>query len=155
MYLVTQLTKYYKVKLWRQQSVGGARNYVFSKWIYVTETLLSFPIGTLLCLSGYHSSIIKACESLKEGSLKRDNISVRLEYRVFSFFFFNFFLFFLKYFLLHIFLNYISSAIPKLPHTLPPTHISTHSHFLTLAFPCTGAYKVCASNGPLFPVMVD
>jgi hypothetical protein len=26
---------------------------------------------------------------------------------------------------------------------------------LVLAFPCTGAYKVCVSNGPLFPVMAD
>jgi hypothetical protein len=24
---------------------------------------------------------------------------------------------------------------------------------LALAFPCTGAYKVCVSNGPLFPVI--
>ena len=30
-----------------------------------------------------------------------------------------------------------------------------HSHFLALAFPCTGAYTVCVSNGPLFPVMAD
>jgi hypothetical protein len=26
---------------------------------------------------------------------------------------------------------------------------------LALAFPCTGAYKVCLSNEPLFPVMAD
>jgi hypothetical protein len=26
---------------------------------------------------------------------------------------------------------------------------------LALAFPCTGAYKVCNTKGPLFPVMVD
>jgi hypothetical protein len=40
---------------------------------------------------------------------------------------------------------------------IPPTHTSlpTHSHFLALAFPCTGAYTVCVSNGPLFPVMAD
>jgi hypothetical protein len=36
---------------------------------------------------------------------------------------------FLKIFLLHIFLNYISNAIPKVPHTLPPTSLPTHSHF--------------------------
>jgi hypothetical protein len=65
------------------------------------------------------------------------------------------YLFLFKYFLLHIFLNYISNAIPKVPHTLPPTPLPTHSHFLALAFPCTGAYKVCMSNGPLFPVMAD
>jgi hypothetical protein len=27
--------------------------------------------------------------------------------------------------------------------------------FLALAFSCTGAYKVCKSNGPLFAVMTD
>jgi hypothetical protein len=59
------------------------------------------------------------------------------------------------FFILRIFLNYISNAIPKVPHTLPPTSLPTHSHFLALAFPCTGAYKVCVSNGPLFPVMAD
>jgi hypothetical protein len=48
-----------------------------------------------------------------------------------------------KFFLLCIFLNYISNAIPKIPHTLSPTPIPTHSHFLALVFPCTGAYKVC------------
>jgi hypothetical protein len=31
----------------------------------------------------------------------------------------------------------------------------THSYFLALAFPCTEAYKVCKSNGPVFPVMAD
>jgi hypothetical protein len=36
-----------------------------------------------------------------------------------------------------------------------PPYPPSHSHFLALAFPCTGAYKVCKSNGPLFPVMAD
>jgi hypothetical protein len=26
---------------------------------------------------------------------------------------------------------------------------------LALEFPCTGAYKVCKSKGPLFPMMAD
>jgi hypothetical protein len=52
-------------------------------------------------------------------------------------------------FLLGVFLLYISNAIPKVPHTLPPTPLPTHSHFLALAFPCIGAYTVCKSNGPL------
>jgi hypothetical protein len=56
-------------------------------------------------------------------------------------------------FLLGIFLIYISNAIPKVPHTFPSTPLPTHSPFLALAFHCTGAYKVCVSNGPLFPVM--
>jgi hypothetical protein len=41
------------------------------------------------------------------------------------------------------------------PYHPPPTPLPTHSHFLALAFSCTGAYKVCMSNGPLFPVMAD
>jgi hypothetical protein len=49
--------------------------------------------------------------------------------------------FFFLYFLLGIFLIYISNAIPKVPHILPPTPLPTHSHFLALVFPCTGAYK--------------
>jgi hypothetical protein len=44
---------------------------------------------------------------------------------------------------------------PKSPSYPSPTPLPTHSHFLALAFPCTGAYKVCKSNGPLFPVMAD
>jgi hypothetical protein len=42
------------------------------------------------------------------------------------------------------------SPIPSPP--LPYPHIPI---FLALAFPCTGAYTVCVSNGPLFPVMAD
>jgi hypothetical protein len=43
---------------------------------------------------------------------------------------------------------------PKSPPYPPsPTSLPTHSHFLALAFPCTGAYKVCVSNGPLFEVL--
>jgi hypothetical protein len=69
------------------------------------------------------------------------------------FLFFNIFLFI--YFLLGIFLVYIFNAIPKVPHTHPPNPLPTYSPFLALGFPCTGAYKVCKSNGPLFAVMAD
>jgi hypothetical protein len=41
------------------------------------------------------------------------------------------------------------------PYPPTPTPLPTHSPFLALAFPCSGAYKVCVSNGPLFPVMAD
>jgi hypothetical protein len=52
-----------------------------------------------------------------------------------------FLLLFLNFFiLLDIFFIYISNAIPKVPYTLPPP--CSHSHFLALALPCTGAYKV-------------
>jgi hypothetical protein len=45
--------------------------------------------------------------------------------------FFSFFIsfFYLFFYLLRIFLNDISNAIPKVPHTLPPTSLHTHSHF--------------------------
>jgi hypothetical protein len=60
-----------------------------------------------------------------------------------------------SFFFLGIFLVYIFNAIPKVPHTHPPNPLPTHSPSLALAFPCTGAYKVCKSNGPLFAVMAD
>ena len=56
--------------------------------------------------------------------------------------------------LLDIFFIYISNAIPKVPYnSLCPAPLPTHSLFLVLAFLCTGAYKVCNTKGPLFPVM--
>ena len=55
-------------------------------------------------------------------------------------------------FLLDIFFIYISNTILKVPYTLPPPPPPqpTHSCFLALAFPCTGAYQVCNTKGPLF-----
>jgi hypothetical protein len=35
------------------------------------------------------------------------------------------------------------------PYPPPPTPLLNDSHFLALVFPCTGAYKLCLSNGPL------
>jgi hypothetical protein len=72
---------------------------------------------------------------------------------IYLFIYLSIYLFIYLFIKLGIFLIYISNAIPKVPHTLPSTPLPTHSHFLALAFPCTGAYKVCLSNGPLFPVM--
>ena len=39
------------------------------------------------------------------------------------------------------------SPIPS----LCPAPLPTQTHFLALAFFCTGAYKVCKTKGPLFP----
>jgi hypothetical protein len=39
--------------------------------------------------------------------------------------------------------------------SLRPAPLPTHFPFLALAFLCTGAYKVCNTQGPLFPVMTD
>ena len=55
-------------------------------------------------------------------------------------------------FLIRYFPHLHFQCYPKSP-PYPPTH--PYPHFLALAFPCTGAYKVCKSNGPLFPVMAD
>jgi hypothetical protein len=53
-----------------------------------------------------------------------------------------------SFLLLDIFFIYISNAIPKAPYTLPrPAPQPTHSHFLALAFPCTGAYDLPNTNG--------
>jgi hypothetical protein len=61
-------------------------------------------------------------------------------------------LFFLIRYLFHLHFQ----CYPKSPpHASPPTPPPTHSHFLALAFPHTEAYKVCTTNGPLFPVMAD
>jgi hypothetical protein len=59
----------------------------------------------------------------------------------------------LFFFLIRYFPHFHFHAIPKVPHTLPPTPLPTHSHFLALVFPCTEAYKVCTTNGSLFPLM--
>jgi hypothetical protein len=60
-------------------------------------------------------------------------------------------------FLVYIFFIYISNAILKVHYTLPPctNPLPPHSHFLAMAFPCTGAYQVCKTKGPLFPMMAN
>jgi hypothetical protein len=75
-------------------------------------------------------------------------------------FFIFFFIFFIYFFSFPFFIRYLAhlhfqryTKSPPYPPT--PTPLPTHSPFLALVFPCTGAYKVCVSNGPLFPVMAD
>ena len=57
---------------------------------------------------------------------------------------------------LHIFLSdifFITFQMLSRKSTIPspcPAPLPTHSHFLALAFPCTGAYKVCKTKGSLF-----
>ena len=63
------------------------------------------------------------------------------------------------FFLLFNIFYYIFSSITfpmlsqKSPICSPPLPYPPIPTFLALVFPCTGAYTVCASNGPLFPVM--
>ena len=64
---------------------------------------------------------------------------------------FSFFPIFIRY-LAHLHFQCYTKSPPYPP---TPTPLPTHSPFLALAFLCTGAYKVCKSNGPLFALMAD
>jgi hypothetical protein len=64
----------------------------------------------------------------------------------------NFFQFFIRYFLHLHFKCYPESPLYPPPR---PASLPTHSHFVALAFPCTGKYKVCKTKGPLFLIMVN
>jgi hypothetical protein len=75
--------------------------------------------------------------------------SVLMTFLSIFFFLFNFFL--IRY-LAHLHFQCYTKSPPYPP---TPTPLPAHSPFLALAFPCSGAYKVCVSNGPLFPVMAD
>jgi hypothetical protein len=57
---------------------------------------------------------------------------------------------FLKYFLLHIFLNYISNAIPKVPHTLPPLLYPPIPTFWPWRSPVLGHIKFACPMGLSF-----
>jgi hypothetical protein len=59
---------------------------------------------------------------------------------------FIFLSFFIRYFLYLHFKFYPESSLSPAP---APASLPTHSHFLALAFPCTGAYKVCKTKGPI------
>jgi hypothetical protein len=64
-------------------------------------------------------------------------------------------LFFLIYEIFSLFI-YISNAILKVAYTLPLPCSPTHPlPLLGPAFPCIGAYKVCKTKGPVFPMMAD
>jgi hypothetical protein len=85
------------------------------------------------------------------GQKEKESISMWTPEALFSFLF----SLFLKI-LFNIFFIYTSNVIPKAPYTHPhPAPLPTHPHFLALAFPCTKAYKVCKTKGPLFPMMAD
>jgi hypothetical protein len=61
-----------------------------------------------------------------------------------------FFPFFIRY-LAHLHFQCYTKSPPYPP---TPTPLPTHSPFLALAFPCTGAYKVCKPNGPRCSICV-
>jgi hypothetical protein len=70
-------------------------------------------------------------------------------------FYFVYVPFFYRTFFITYFPQLHFQCYPKSPPYPPPTFLTTHPILLALAFHCTGAYKVCVSNGPLFPVMAD
>jgi hypothetical protein len=61
------------------------------------------------------------------------------------------YIYIIRYFLYLHFKCYPESSL----YTPHPAPLSTHSHFLDLDFPCTGAYKVFKTKGPLFPMMAN
>jgi hypothetical protein len=67
-----------------------------------------------------------------------------------------YYILFFSNFLLGIYFIDISNAIPEVPYTLPPMlpYPPTPTSW-PWCFPCTGAYEVCKTKGPLFPVMAD
>jgi hypothetical protein len=72
------------------------------------------PKGSTIILS--EMDVASFLVSIQFHSLHGSLVDIQISFLTFLF---------LKYFLLHIFLNYISNAIPKVPHTLPP-HFPTH-----------------------------
>jgi hypothetical protein len=132
-----------------------------SQCLYLIQDLV---LKQCACLTSHHGTAIhllwyslSACFYIYDQDLY---ITARGEYNQYIlykiiFFYLYFSFFFIIIILLGIFFIYISNAIPKVSHTLSPTPLTTHSYFLALAFPCTEAYKVCKTNGPLFPLMAD
>jgi hypothetical protein len=110
-----------------------------------------FPIGSWpICLLDYVLCVTETFQ-FQKGPIYQFFFFYFLFFKYhpsFSFFFFPLFIRYLAH--LH-FQCYTKS--PPYPPT--PTPLPAHSPFLSLAFPCSGAYKVCVSNGPLFPVMAD
>ena len=61
-----------------------------------------------------------------------------------------------KYMFFQVFSSFTFQKLSqKSPIPCPPTPLPTHSHFLTLVFLCTRAYKVCQTKAPLFTMMTD
>jgi hypothetical protein len=130
--------------------------FFFSLWL--TYILLCM----LQCIFFIHSSMVSACtDSIRNLLWRVPQIkwmcitivcwdSLLQVYTwccnilIYLFILFFFFPFFIRY-LAHLHFQCYTKSPPY-----PPTHtpLPAHSPFLTLAFPCSGAYKVCVSNGP-------
>jgi hypothetical protein len=117
------------------------------KWLFHVNVLLE-KAGCGMCTEDLLLVSYSPSQLCKLFSVRVSQSCVKYTFRVF-FLFFWFLIFFITYFPQLHFQCYPKSPPyppPQLPY--PPIPI-----FLALAFPCTGAYKVCMSIGPLFPVM--
>jgi hypothetical protein len=102
-----------------------------------------FYLVIITCLPSTHENLM-LMSAVQHWLLKRKNIFIYFCPCILPFFP-NFLLYF---FHLHF------KCYPKSPLCPPPNPASlpTHSHFLALAFPCSGAYKVCRTKRPLLPM---
>jgi hypothetical protein len=120
-----------------------------SSFLLLLETGETFPISVV---KGCFSSVLREAQRLESCSISLLPGWAPLVHSTSQCeFFFFFFPFFIRY-LTHLHFQCYTKSPPYPP---TPTPLPTHSPFLALEFPCTGAYKVCKSNGPLFPVMAD
>jgi hypothetical protein len=75
-----------------------------------------------------------------------------MEIKIFLFIYLFIYLFLIRY-LFHLHFQCYSKSPPHPPpHPLPHPPTPT---FLALMFPCFEAYKICTTNGPIFPLMAD
>jgi hypothetical protein len=125
-------------------------------WVGVKIKVMSsckghFTTGTHSFLS-FHFSSISCILSLLDDAEKQVWIFFVVLFFVlfFVFYFIYFFIIIIRY-LFHLHFECYPKSPPHPPTPIPPGH----SHFLALVFPCTEAYKVCTTNGPLFPLMAD
>jgi hypothetical protein len=144
---------------WKHFHGLESKKRVSSVWLRTWQVFPGSLPGLLLLLYVAYNALVTTSESpitcgchINE---RNKNISTwshisKNKFR-FGFSFFFFFPFFIRYLAPLHFQCYTKS--PPYPPT--PTPLPTHSPPLALAFPCTGAHKVCVSNGPLFPVMAD
>jgi hypothetical protein len=129
--------------LWDAVAVTGARGPGGVAEVLLSHEGRSHHTGREVCARPGTRLSVHSAPSLTCGPQVCHNPYIR------TFFFYIFFI--IMYFpQLHL------ECYPKSPpYPHPPTSLPTHSHFLALAFPCTGAYKVCVSIRPLFPVMAN
>jgi hypothetical protein len=104
-------------------------------WVFNSIPLIYLPVTVSIPCSFYHNCSVVL---LRSGMVIPPEVL----------FFFSFI------FILFLFSSFTFPMLSKKsPHTLPQP--IPHSHFLDLAFPCTEAYKVCKTDGPLFPMMAE